>query len=111
MLNNSYRICIYKILKRVHPDTEISLKAMNFMNTFVNDVLNRIAMEAHRLPSRRMTITATEIQVAVRMLFTGELAKQAVIAGREAVSKYVLSNPEICEEGTNGEQVMDDDEQ
>ena len=105
MLKMTYRIPIYKVLKKVHPDTEISLKAMTFMNTLVNDVLDRIAKEARLLPMRRMTITANEIQVAVRTLFTGELAKQAVSAGRDAVTKYVSSDPRLCEHG------MNDDEQ
>ena len=104
MLKMTYRVSIYKILKKVHPDTEISLKAMTFMNTLVNDVLDRIAKEARLLPMRRMTITANEIQVAVRMLFTGELGKQAVRAGRNAVTKYVSSDPRICEHGTNDDE-------
>eukprot|EP00112_Aurelia_sp_Birch-Aquarium-sp1_P008821 Seg1982.4 transcript_id=Seg1982.4/GoldUCD/mRNA.D3Y31 product="Histone H2B" protein_id=Seg1982.4/GoldUCD/D3Y31 len=104
MLRDSYRICIYQVLKRVYPNTAISLKAMDFMNTFLNAVLDRIAMEADRLPLRRMTVTANEIQVAVRMLFTGELAQQAVREGRNAVAKYVSTDPRLCEQG------MKDDE-
>ena len=45
----SYAIYIYKILKQVHPDTGISSKAMSIMNSFENDVFERIASEASRL--------------------------------------------------------------
>ena len=35
-----------QILKQVHPDTGISSKAMSIMNSFVNDIFERIASEA-----------------------------------------------------------------
>ncbi|KAB7497021.1 Histone H2B [Armadillidium nasatum] len=38
-----------KMLKQVHPDTGISSKAMSIMNSFVNDIFERIAAEASRL--------------------------------------------------------------
>merc|ERR1712098_977500 len=39
----SYGIYIYKVLKQVHPDTGVSSKAMSIMNSFVNDLFERIA--------------------------------------------------------------------
>ncbi|XP_032871097.1 histone H2B-like [Amblyraja radiata] len=45
----SYAIYIYKVMKQVHPDTGISSKAMSIMNSFVNDIFERIAGEASRL--------------------------------------------------------------
>lgn len=45
----SYGLYIYKVLKQVHPDTGISSKAMGIMNSFVNDIFERIATEASRL--------------------------------------------------------------
>ncbi|CAM9165017.1 unnamed protein product, partial [Lampetra planeri] len=45
----SYAIYVYKVLKQVHPDTGISSKAMSIMNSFVNDIFERIAGEASRL--------------------------------------------------------------
>ncbi|CAD7673747.1 unnamed protein product [Nyctereutes procyonoides] len=73
----SYSIYIYKLsiyiylLKQVHPDTGISSKAMGIMNSFVNDIFERIAGEASRLAhyNKRSTITSREIQTAVRLLF------------------------------------------
>ena len=32
----SYTIYIYKVLKQVHPDNEVSSKAMSIMNSFIN---------------------------------------------------------------------------
>ncbi|KJH42613.1 core histone H2A/H2B/H3/H4 [Dictyocaulus viviparus] len=33
-----YSVCIYRVLKQMHPDTGVSSKAMSIMNSFVNDV-------------------------------------------------------------------------
>ncbi|KAL1380663.1 hypothetical protein pipiens_014021 [Culex pipiens pipiens] len=76
----SYGMYIYKVLKQVHPDTGISSKAMSIMNSFVNDIFERIAGEASRLAqyNKRATISSREIQTAVRLLLPGELAKHAV---------------------------------
>ena len=89
----SYAIYIYKVLKQVHPDTGISSKAMSIMNSFVNDIFERIATEASRLAhyNKKSTITSREIQTAVRLLLPGELAKHAVSEGTKAVTKYTSS--------------------
>ncbi|XP_078542215.1 histone H2B 1.2-like [Lissotriton helveticus] len=86
----SYAIYIYKVMKQVHPDTSISSKAMGIMNSFVNDIFERIANEASKLAlyNSRRTITSREIQTAVRLLLPGELAKHAVSEGTKAVTKY-----------------------
>eukprot|EP00501_MAST-03F_sp_TOSAG23-6_P001684 GSMAST32.ASY1.ANO1.1755.1 assembled CDS len=55
---------IYKVLKQVHPDTGVSRRAMSIMNSFVNDLFDRLA---------------------------GELAKHAVSEGTKAVTKYTSS--------------------
>ncbi|KAK2914437.1 hypothetical protein Q8A67_002836 [Cirrhinus molitorella] len=85
----SYAIYVYKVLKQVHPDTGISSKAMGIMNSFVNDIFERIAGEASRLAhyNKRSTITSREIQTAVRLLLPGELAKHAVSEGTKALLK------------------------
>ena len=87
---NSYATFIYKVLKQVHPDTGISTKAMSIMNSFVNDIFEKIATEAGRLAriNGRHTITSREIQTGVRLLLPGELAKHAVSEGTKAVTKY-----------------------
>jgi len=90
----SYSIYIYKVLKQVHPDTGISSKAMSIMNSFVNDVFERIAGEASRLANynKRKTISSREVQTSVRLLLPGELAKHAVSEGTKAVTKYTSSS-------------------
>ena len=89
----SYGIYIYKVLKQVHPDTGISSRAMSIMNSFVNDIFERIAAEAARLGqyNKKSTISSREVQTAVRLLLPGELAKHAVSEGTKAVTKYTTS--------------------
>eukprot|EP00106_Octopus_bimaculoides_P010764 XP_014778206.1 PREDICTED: histone H3.3-like [Octopus bimaculoides] len=63
------------------------------MNSFVNDLFERIASEASRLAhyNKRSTISSREVQTAVRLLLPGELAKHAVSEGTKAVTKYTSS--------------------
>ncbi|KAJ3103084.1 histone H2B [Physocladia obscura] len=86
----TYSSYIYKVLKQVHPETGISNKAMSIMNSFVNDIFERIAGEASKLAAynKRSTISSREIQTSVRLILPGELAKHAVSEGTKAVTKY-----------------------
>ena len=88
--SESYSIYIYKVLKQVHPDTGISSKAMNIMNSFVADLFDRVATEASKLTiySKTKTLTSREIQTAIRLLLPGELSKHAVSEGTKAVTKF-----------------------
>jgi histone H2B len=86
----SYKIYIYKVLKQVHPDTGISSKGMSIMNSFINDIFEKIATEASKLArcNKKPTVTSREIQTAVRLILSGELAKHAVSEGTKAVTKF-----------------------
>ena len=77
----------------MHPDTGISSKAMNIMNSMVSDMFDRVATEASKLAkyNKKATISSREIQTAVRLLLPGELAKHAVSEGTKAVTKYTSS--------------------
>ncbi|KAI0670334.1 hypothetical protein C8Q78DRAFT_1079309 [Trametes maxima] len=84
---------VYKVLKQVHPDTGISNKAMAILNSFVNDIFERIATEASKLStySKKSTISSREIQTAVRLILPGELAKHAISEGTKSVTKFSSS--------------------
>ncbi|KAK9465031.1 histone-fold-containing protein [Lipomyces arxii] len=90
----TYTSYIYKVLKQVHPDTGISNRAMSILNSFVNDIFERIATEASKLAAynKKSTISSREIQTAVRLILPGELAKHAVSEGTKAVTKYSSSS-------------------
>jgi len=86
----TYSSYIYKVLKQVHPDTGISNKAMAILNSFVNDIFERIATEASKLAaySKKSTISSREIQTAVRLILPGELSKHAISEGSKSVTKF-----------------------
>ncbi|KAI5405284.1 Histone H2B, variant 3 [Lathyrus oleraceus] len=89
----TYKIYIFKVLKQVHPDIGISSKAMGIMNSFINDIFEKLAAESSRLAryNKKPTITSREIQTAVRLVLPGELAKHAVSEGTKAVTKFTSS--------------------
>jgi hypothetical protein len=101
------------VLKQVHPDTGISNKAMAILNSFVNDIFERIATEAssesfvfvvdpraNSCPelaaySKKSTISSREIQTAVRLILPGELSKHAISEGTKSVTKVCICLPLI----------------
>ncbi|XP_020579603.1 histone H2B.11-like [Phalaenopsis equestris] len=91
--SETYKIYIFKVLKQVHPDIGISSKAMGIMNSFINDIFEKLAQESSRLAryNKKPTITSREIQTSVRLVLPGELAKHAVSEGTKAVTKFTSS--------------------
>ena len=91
--HETFSVYIYKVLKQVHQDTGISKKSMAIMNSFINDVFERIALEASKLVryNKKHTLSAREVQSAVKLLLPGELAKHAIIEGAKAVNKIAES--------------------
>ena len=87
--HETFSVYIYKVLKQVHNDTGISKKSMAIMNSFINDIFERIALEASKLVryNKKHTLAAREVQSAVKLLLPGELAKHAIIEGAKAVNK------------------------
>ena len=95
----SYSTYIYKVLKQVHPDTGISKRGMSIMNSFINDIFEKMALEAGKLAcyNKKSTLSSRqEVQTAVRLILQalilpGELAKHAVSEGTKAVTKFTSS--------------------
>lgn len=88
--SETFSLYIYRVLKQVHPDTGISKRSMNIMNSFINDIFERVCLESSRLVrySKKRTLSSREIQTAVRLILPGELAKHAVSEGTKAVTKF-----------------------
>ena len=86
----TFSVYIYRVLKQVHPETGISKKSMSIMNSFINDIFEKVATESSRLVryNKRHTLSSREVQTAVRLLLPGELAKHAVSEGTKAVTKF-----------------------
>ncbi len=88
--SQTYSTYTRRVLKQVHPEMGISSKAMSVMNSFMNDMFERIANESSLLARyrKKSTLSSLEIQTAVRLLLPGELSKHAVSEGTKAVTKY-----------------------
>lgn len=86
----TYSTYIYRVLKQVHPDTGISNKAMAILNSFVQDIFERIASEASKLASynKKSTISSRELQTSVRLILPGELSKHASAEATRSVTKF-----------------------
>merc|ERR1712100_536427 len=86
----TFSVYIYRVLKQVHPELGVSKKSMSIMNSFINDIFEKVAGEASRLVryNKKHTLSSREVQTAVRLLLPGELAKHAVSEGTKAVTKY-----------------------
>ena len=91
--HETFSVYIYKVLKQVHQETGISKRSMSIMNSFVNDIFERISLEASKLVryNKKHTLSAREIQSSVKLLLPGELAKHAIIEGAKAVNKIAES--------------------
>lgn len=65
---------------------------MLILNSFVNDIFERIATEASKLAqyNKRSTISSREIQTAVRLILPGELAKHAISEGTKGVTSMSI---------------------
>ena len=66
---------------------------MSIMNSFINDIFEKIATEAGKKTmvvelQQKPTVTSREIQTSVRLILPGELAKHAVSEGTKAVTKF-----------------------
>ena len=89
MRHESFGIYIYKVLKQVHKDIGISKRSMKIMNSFIKDIYERLAIESSTLVryNKKHTLSAREVQSAVKLILPGELAKHAIIEGAKAVNK------------------------
>lgn len=88
--DNRYRVYIFKILQQVHPKIGITKTGMDILNSFVEDMFEKICNEAMKLCSfnKTSTISAREISTAAKLILPGELRKHAVIEGEKAVRTY-----------------------
>merc|ERR1711935_137792 len=51
----TFSVYIYRVLKQVHPETGVSKRSMSIMNSFINDIFEKIASEASRLVIQQKT--------------------------------------------------------
>jgi len=88
--SETFSLYIYRVLKQVHPDIGISKRSMSIMNSFINDIFERVCLESSKLVryGKKRTLSSREVQTSVRLILPGELAKHAVSEGTKAVTKF-----------------------
>ena len=87
--HRSWNLFVHRSLKSINKEITISSKAMKVVNSFVNDIFERIATEAANLvrANKKRTLGSREIQTAVRLVLPAELAKHAMAEGTKAIAK------------------------
>uniref|UniRef100_A0A0N4ZWS4 Histone domain-containing protein n=1 Tax=Parastrongyloides trichosuri TaxID=131310 RepID=A0A0N4ZWS4_PARTI len=85
-----FSLYIYRVLKSVHPELQISCKAMGIMNSLIIDHYEKLLSEVFTLSkmTKKRTVTIRDIQTAVRLLFPSNLARSMISKGSLAVKKY-----------------------
>ena len=88
--SETFSLYIYRVLKQVHPDIGISKRSMNIMNSFINDIFERVCLEGSKLVryGKKRTLSGLEVENSVRLILPGELAKHAVSEGTKASIKF-----------------------
>ncbi|XP_014205189.1 histone H2B-like [Copidosoma floridanum] len=90
-VETSYVVPIYRVLRQIYNDQTISKRAMDVVNTFMNDIFERIAREAAILVkyNKHKTMTPLDIESATKLVLGGgELTKHAVHVGSSAVVRF-----------------------
>lgn len=79
-----------KLLKQIHPDLVLSLKAVNILNSFASDIFERIAKEAAIVTkyANIKTLSSREVQTGVRLVLPSGLLPQATARATKAVVDY-----------------------
>uniref|UniRef100_A0AC35FP62 Histone H2A/H2B/H3 domain-containing protein n=1 Tax=Panagrolaimus sp. PS1159 TaxID=55785 RepID=A0AC35FP62_9BILA len=90
----TYGNYIYRVLQEIHPGSSISSKAMSCLDSFVKDILERLASEASKVAqyNKKKTLSEKEIQTSTRLLLPGELSQHAISFGIKAITKFNTAN-------------------
>ncbi|GLJ51699.1 hypothetical protein SUGI_1098800 [Cryptomeria japonica] len=70
---------------------KIAKKAMSIMNSFMNDIFEKLVAESSKLAKyiKRETISSREEQTAVKSALPEELAKHAMLEGTKVITKIL----------------------
>lgn len=93
--------CIYKMLKNIHQNSEITTDAVACVNTYLERFTQKIfclALFYTAVPNEKDALSAGSIQKAVQQIFpAGELIKNAISEGTRACMKLNSSYDQVTE--------------
>ena len=75
--------------KALEPKATMAGRTKKIINSFVNDIFDRLATQAAALArvNKKQTLGSREMQTAVRLVLPADLAKHAMSEGTKAVGK------------------------
>jgi histone H3/H4 len=85
----SWNIYASRTLKGINKKFTLGSKTKVIINSFVNDIFDRLATKAADLArvNKKKTLGSRELQTAVRLVLPAELARHAMSEGTKAVAK------------------------
>lgn len=90
---SSYASYIYKVLKGINPNVGISGKTLRVMDSFCEDMFQKICIEAGRIAryNKKHTISVKTVKSACQIVLPGQIQVHAISEGTKAVNKFVLA--------------------
>jgi len=87
---NSFRTYIHKVLRQVHPDSQISSNTREQLDEFIKILARELAGSARQTcaDSKKSTVGLDEIKLAINFHLPGILAKHAVSEVDKAVARF-----------------------
>ena len=90
----AYASYLHKVLKHVAPPgVTISSKAMEVVNSLIEDVEARLSKKAFDLATfdKKSTLSAKHVQTATKIILPGQMSDHGIAEGSKAVTKYTQS--------------------
>jgi len=86
----TYASYIHKVMKQVHPDLQISSRAVMATNALIDALLEDLTKNGAKIAmtSKKSTLSARHVQSATKLVFPDELANHATSEGTRAVTKF-----------------------
>lgn len=93
--NINFNTYVKKVLGQVHPNAGISGPALSTVDNLVKVVISKISCVTNQMfiRSGAKTLSAKNVQNAVKIALGGELSKHAVSEGTKAVTIYASNGP------------------
>ena len=85
----TWNVYASRTLKGINAKMSLGSRTKKIINSFVNDIFERLATEAAKLAriNGKKTLGSREMQTAVRLVLPAELARHAMSEGTKAVAK------------------------
>ena len=86
----SYNSYIFKVMKQVHPDLQMSKQTIMAANGLLEVLMAKLTKSSADIAkcAKKSTLSARHVQGAVKLVMPGDLAKHAVSEGTKSTIKF-----------------------